>query len=686
MHGVYVASSDADSDKRTLALGMAELLSRTVDSVGVFRPIVPTEGRDALVETLRRRFDVRAAYGDCTGVTYERAHADPEAAMEEIVAGYWALAASCSAVVVVGTDYTDVGTSTEFAFNARVAANLGTPVLLAVSGDGHDAEAVHGAVAIAENELDREHATRLATVVDRVPSDRVRALREGADGRFYVLADVPELTAPSVQDLQRSADGKLLFGEARRTGREVSGILVAAMSLPHVLDRLTDDCAVILPADRAGAILPALISAHTSADFPSVAAVLLTGDADADMPEPVWRLLAGMDVRMPVVATSLDTFTAATRLDGVRGGLAPMPDSRIESALAAFAEAVDGGTLLSRLSVVRSRAVTPLMFQYTLLSRAAEDRRHVVLPEGTDERVLRAADLLLRRDTVALTLLGSQRAVRARADDLGLDLSRADVVDPETSDLRERFAEEYARLRAHKGVSVELARDTVRDVSYFGTLMVHGGLADGMVSGAAHTTAQTIRPSFEILRSALVSSVFFMCLADRVLVYGDCAVVPDPTAEQLAEIAVGSAATAQRFGVEPRVAMLSYSTGASGTGAGVDKVRTATTLARERRPDLMIEGPIQYDAAIDPGVAAAKLPDSRVAGRATVFVVPDLNTGNTLYKGVQRSAGAVAVGPVLQGLRRPVNDLSRGATVQDIVNTVAITAVQAQPVEGGPQV
>jgi phosphate acetyltransferase len=326
------------------------------------------------------------------------------------------------------------------------------------------------------------------------------------------------------------------------------------------------------------------------------------------------------------------------------------------------------------------------MFEYTLIDRARADRRHIVLPEGTEERILRAAEILLRRGVADLTLLGPPDEITRRARELGLDIDDASVVDPANSALRGQFAQTYAKLRAHRGVTLDMAGDTVRDVNYFGTLMVCSGLADAMVSGTTHPTADTIRPAFEIIRTvpgvSVASSVFFMCLADRVLVYGDCAINPDPNAAELADIALSSAMTAAQFGIEPRVAMLSYSTGTSGHGADVDKVAEATRLVRAARPDLPVEGPIQYDAAIDPTVAAAKLPGSLVAGRATVFIFPDLNTGNNTYKAVQRSAGAVAVGPVLQGLRRPVNDLSRGATVADIVNTVAITAVQAQGIAG----
>jgi phosphate acetyltransferase len=325
------------------------------------------------------------------------------------------------------------------------------------------------------------------------------------------------------------------------------------------------------------------------------------------------------------------------------------------------------------------------MFEYELLSRARENKKHIVLPEGTDDRILRAASTLLQRQVADITILGDEATIRARATELGLNIADATVLDTHSGEMFEEFAAEYARLRAHKGVTVERAREIVSSVSYFGTMMVQLGYADGMVSGAAHTTAHTIRPAFEVIKTtpdtSVVSSVFMMCLEDRVLVYGDCAVNPDPTAEQLADIAISSAETATQFGVAPRIAMLSYSTGDSGAGADVDKVRQATEIVRTRRPDLEVEGPIQYDAAVDASVAASKLPDSAVAGRATVFVFPDLNTGNNTYKAVQRSAGAVAVGPILQGLRKPVNDLSRGALVQDIVNTVAITAIQAQGIE-----
>ena len=451
------------------------------------------------------------------------------------------------------------------------------------------------------------------------------------------------------------------------------------MGLEHFLERIVDGDLVITPGDRVDLIAGSL-AAHLSGTYPAVAGLVLTG---GDVPAAVTRLVDGYgDAGIPVVAVDGDTYTVTRAVTGVRGAITAQSTGKIAAAIGLFEDHVDTTALVERIDLARPTRMTPLMFEHALIERARADRRHIVLPEGGDERVLLAAEQLLRRGVVDLTA-ARRRARRprpggrARAGAAG----RADRR-PMTSELRREFADTYYELRRHKGVTADMAFDQMGDVSYFGTMMIHKELADGMVSGAAHTTAHTIRPAFEFIRTApgrtVVSSVFLMCLADRVLVYGDCAVVPDPNPEQLADIAVSAADTAAMFGIEPRVAMLSYSTGESGSGADVDKVRRGTALARERRPDLPIEGPIQYDAAVDPDVARTKLPGSAVAGRATVFVFPDLNTGNNTYKAVQRSAGAVAIGPVLQGLNKPVNDLSRGALVADIVNTVAITAIQAQ--------
>jgi phosphate acetyltransferase len=683
---VYVASAEGESGKSTVALGMLELLVGRVGRVGVFRPIVRSDSRpDYVLEMLLDQDGVDIPYAEAAGVTYEDVHSDPDAALTTIIERYHAIADHYDAIVIVGSDYTDVATPTELSYNARIAVNLGAPVLLVVGGQNRSAAEIRAVADIAVTELAANYAKLLAIIANRVDPGELDPVRAALAGKVpgYAIPAEPFLTAPAIADLKAACSGVLVSGDAQLLDREALGLLIGAMTLPNVLDRLVDGIVVVTPGDRADVLLGVLM-AHASQTFPSLSGVVLTGGLQP--PPSVVRLLEGVDTRLPVILAEPDTFETATRLAGIRGRVSRDSPRKVEVARSLFASHVDGTALSAQLDVTRSEVVTPLMFEYELLDRARAAGRHIVLPEGDEERILRAADSLLRRSVAMLTLLGDPPAVRAKAQQLGLDISAAQVLDPYDPDLRARFATEYARLRAHKGMTVEAARDVVVDVSYFGTMMVLLGMADGMVSGSVHTTAHTIRPAFEVIKTSpgvsVVSSVFFMSLRDRVLVYGDCAVVPDPTADQLADIAISSAATAAQFGIEPRVAMLSYSTGESGSGADVDKVREATALVRAREPGLSVEGPIQYDAAIDASVAQTKLPGSDVAGRATVFVFPDLNTGNNTYKAVQRSAGAVAIGPVLQGLRRPVNDLSRGATVRDIVNTVAITAIQAATGEG----
>jgi phosphate acetyltransferase len=464
----------------------------------------------------------------------------------------------------------------------------------------------------------------------------------------------------------------------------VEDIVVAAMQIGNFLDYIEKGSLVVTPGDRSDIIVSALAS-RLSAAYPDIAGILLTGGIRPD--RNVARLVEGWTgVPVPVLLGKEATFQTARRLYNMYGKIEPDNQKKIASALGVFEENVDTVEMRSRLNTRKSTKVTPQMFEYSLIEKAKAHRQHIVLPEGSDERILRAADILVRRGVVDLTILGDIPTIQSKISQMGLNLESVQLIDPSKSPDLEEYIETFHELRKSKGVSRELACDCMMDPTYFGTMMVYLGKADGMVSGAINTTAHTIRPALQIIKTkpgiSIVSSVFFMCLKDRVLVFGDCAVNPNPNPQQLAEIAINSAETARVFGIEPRVAMLSYSTGDSGAGSDVDLVIEATRIARERAPELLIEGPIQYDAAIDPEVAQKKLPDSPVAGRATVFIFPDLNTGNNTYKAVQRAANAVAIGPVLQGLKKPVNDLSRGCLVPDIVNTVAITAIQAQAEKG----
>ncbi|OMC04946.1 phosphate acetyltransferase [Mycobacterium sp. NS-7484] len=680
---IYIASPEGDTGKSTIALGILHRLAATVPRVGVFRPITRLgEDRDYILELLLAGATAGLSYDDCVGVSYQQVHEDPDAAIAEIVDRFHRVAEQCDAVLIVGSDYTDIATPSELSMNARIAVNLGAPVVLAVKAADRTPDEVVHVVEVCLAELNHQHAHAAAVVANRCDPAQLAAVAEALTPLgppAYVLPEEPLLVAPSVAELQVAVDGTLVAGDPELVSREALGVMVAGMTAEHCLERLTEGVAVITPGDRSDVVL-AVVSAHAAEGFPSLSCIILNGGLE--LHPAIAALVDGLGQRLPIVATKYGTFETASRVAGARGRVTAKSQRKIDTALALMDKHVDVNDLIAQLSIPIPAVTTPQMFTYQLLDQARSDRRRIVLPEGTDDRILKAAGRLLQHEVAELTILGEEGQIRSRAAELGVDIEAATVLDPRTSELCDQFAEQYAELRRKKGVTVEQAREIIHDVSYFGTMLVHNEMVDGMVSGAAHTTAHTVRPAFEIIRTApgisTVSSIFLMCLADRVLAYGDCAIVPDPTAEQLADIAISSARTAAQFGIDPRVAMLSYSTGTSGTGADVDKVRAATELVRQREPDLLVEGPIQYDAAVEPSVAKTKMPDSAVAGQATVLIFPDLNTGNNTYKAVQRSAGAIAIGPVLQGLNKPVNDLSRGALVEDIVNTVAITAIQAQ--------
>jgi phosphate acetyltransferase len=692
-NSIYVAAPEGLTGKSMVAVGMIEALTRTVRSVGVFRPVVRSGRKDEILEILVSQPGITQTYEEAVGVTYAEVHDDADAALHVLVEKYAAIKEKYESVVILGSDYTETTSPTELTFNARVAANLSAPVILVVSGRNRTPEEIRSAAEGGLAEFRAHHAKVIAVIANRVSSldrasseevdpaelDAVRAELAKLPG--VVTAALPAdrlLAAPRLRAQFEAVEANLVLGNPELLDRESQDILVAAMTLPNVLRRLTPESTIIMPGDRSD-MLPGLLLAHASGSFPQLAGIILLGGYE--IPDTIARLINSIHNELPIGMTQLGTFTAADKMFRLEGAMTSSP-RKVEVARRLFSEHVDVPALLAALQVHRSEVMTPLMFEHQLQDIARKDRRTIVMPESTDDRILESADILLRRGVANLILLGDAQAIKLRATHLGLGLLGVQVVNPNDPELVEKFAAEYARLRAHKGVTLEQAREKLKDLSYFGTMMVHLGMADGMVSGAINTTANTIRPSLEFIKTKpgvnVVSGSFLMCMPDRVVVYADCAVNPDPNAEQLADIAISSAETAVAFGIEPRVAMLSYSTGTSGTGADVDKVRAATEIIRERRPDLALEGPIQFDAAVDAAVARTKLPDSKVAGRATVFIFPDLNTGNNTYKAVQRSSGAVAIGPVLQGLKRAVNDLSRGALVEDIVNTVAITAIQAQ--------
>ncbi len=691
-NNLYVTSVEAGSGKSLVTLGLAEMLSPRILHLGFFRPVKrASDVPDNDTELIRQRYCAGLPVESMYGVTHEEARElyltdQITGLLKRIVAKYKALEEECDFVLCEGTDFTGIASPFHFDFNARVANHLGCPTLIVLTGQNKQPTEWMDALITAREGFENEGCAIAAIVVNRVQADGVQQLREQIQAEWrhdepvYVLPEHPSLARPTIGEIRDGLNAKMLRGSEASLHGEALNIKIAAMQLPNFLEHIAERTLVITPGDRGDVLLGCLATVH-SENFAPIAGVLLTGGIE---PSPsIVRLVDGLkNIDIPIMSVEEDTLTAAAELMQLRAVIPPANTRKIATALGVFEGGVNRDEVERRIDVARPDVVTPLMFEYQLIKRAKARRQRIVLPEGNDDRILRAAEILLRREVVDVTLLGDAGKIEDQISALGLDLDAATIIQPAESEWRERFANTYFELRQHKGVTEEIAHDVMLDVSYFGTMMVHLDLADAMVSGAAHTTGHTIRPALEFIRPrpgcSIVSSVFFMCLPHRVLVYGDCAIVPNPNPQQLADIAISSAETASMFGVEPRVAMLSYSTGESGQGHDVERVREATQIAKKARPDLMIDGPLQYDAAVDASVGKRKKPDSDVAGRATVFIFPDLNTGNNTYKAVQRSAGAVAVGPVLQGLNKPVNDLSRGCTVPDIVNTVAITAIQAQ--------
>lgn len=700
---LFITATEARSGKSAICLGVMELLLRSVERVCFFRPLIngdPSRGQDIDhdINLISSHFGLPQPYQAMYAYTAPEANTmitagKHDEVIEGIVSKYKDLERDSDFVLCEGTDFLGATSAFEFDINADISNNLGSPILLVANANKKTVDETLRSIEMAVESMLSKGCDIVATLVNRVdPRDKAEIVRRleqkpwGKNQVVYALPNEPRLGNPTVREIAKLLDAKVLYGE-EHLDQHVYSFAVAAMQMHNFLERIQHGTLIITPGDRSD-IIVACMATVSSMAMPQIAGILLTGGLVPE--EPIRRLIEGFSHILPILSVEQDTFPTARIADNVHAIIAPEDTRKIMRALEVFENNVDMEELGQRILQRRIAIITPKMFEYTLLQQAKTAKQHIVLPEGEDERILRAAEILLRRDVVDITVVGNETEIRKSISRMGLRTETLRVVDIAKSPDYEDYVETYYNLRKHKGITQAIARDTVSDANYFATMMVYKGHADGMVSGAVHTTADTIRPAFEIIRTkpgvSLVSSVFFMCLRDRVLVYADCAVNTDPNARELAEIAISSAQTAITFGIEPRVAMLSYSTGESGQGEDVVKVRQATTIAKEMArevlPDLQLEGPMQYDAAIDADVAKAKMPHSDLAGKATVFIFPDLNTGNNTYKAVQRSAKAIAVGPVLQGLNKPVNDLSRGCSVADVVNTVAITAVQAQAEKG----
>ncbi|MDT8416786.1 MAG: phosphate acetyltransferase [Lutibacter sp.] len=691
---IYIATSEANSGKSIVTLGLMRMLLGKTAKVGYFRPIIDNvkKGKkDNHINTIISHFQLDIDPNDAYAFTRSefitmRNNGKEGEIFDTIISKYKALEDKNDFMLVEGTDFSGEGMAIELDANILIAKNLGIPAIIVSSGVGKTLEEFIEGLHLAYDSFKEKEVEVLAVIANKVKEKNITIVKNGVqknlpkDVFVNVIPLIASLNNPTIKEIAKAIDAKILFGK-ELINNQTSSFKVGAMQLRNYLKQLEENCLIITPGDRADIILGAL-QANISSNYPAISGIVLTGGILPE--EPIIKLIEGLPQIVPMLTVGEGTFDVANKIGAVRSHMYAENKEKINISLNTFDKYVEVDKLNEKLITFKSEGITPRMFQYNLLKRAKKVRKHIVLPEGNDDRILAAAARLLQSDIVDLTILGNKSNIENKILHLGIkfDLEKVKIISPIESEYYQDFSNTLFELRKDKGLTIDMAEDLMSDVSYFGTMMVYKGLADGMVSGAAHTTQHTIKPALQFIKTkpgvSVVSSIFFMCLEDRVSVFGDCAINPNPTSEQLAEIAISSAESSINFGIEPKIAMLSYSSGNSGKGEDVEKVRRATEIIRKKRPDLKVEGPIQYDAAVDATIGKSKMPDSEVAGRANVLIFPDLNTGNNTYKAVQRETGALAIGPMLQGLNKPVNDLSRGCTVDDIFNTVILTAIQAQ--------
>jgi phosphate acetyltransferase len=691
---IYIATSEPSSGKSIVTLGLMSMLIGKTAKVGYFRPIIEDieEGEvDNHIETVITHFGLDIAFEDAYAITKSKLIKKKNKGkigevIDLIIEKYKRLEERFDFVLVEGTSFTGEGTAIELDMNVLIAKNLGIPTVIVGSGVDKTLEELVDSIHLVYDSFKLKEVEVLAIFANKVQPENIELVNSGLKKNLSesilinTIPVIPSLYLPTVQEIVTDLNAKVLFGEAY-LNNQTSNFSVGAMQLCNYLLHLKDDSLVITPGDRADIILGAL-QANESVNYPTIAGIVLTGNI---FPEPsILKLIEGLSPVVPIISVEEGTYRITNKIGSIKSKIYANNKQKIATSITTFEKYVDTENLSQKLITFKAEGITPKMFQYNLVKRAKKHRKHIVLPEGSDERIIIAAARLLEMNVVDISIIGNKKQIENKVAELGLDFdfSKVQIINPIESEHYDDYVNTYYELRKAKNVSMAMAKDLMEDVSYFGTMMVYKGHADGMVSGAAHTTQHTILPALQFIKTkpncSVVSSVFFMCLEDRVSVFGDCAINPNPTAEQLAEIAISSADSSLAFGIEPKVAMLSYSSGTSGKGDEVDKVRKATEIVKAQRPDIKIEGPIQYDAAVDLEVGQSKMPNSEVAGHASVLIFPDLNTGNNTYKAVQRETGALAIGPMLQGLNKPVNDLSRGCTIDDIINTVVITAIQAQ--------
>jgi phosphate acetyltransferase len=661
-----------------------EILKRNLHRIAFFRPIIKGENKiENNINFMIKHFKLDLKYQDAFVYQIDEfedliAQDKTDEIIENIIQKYNYLEQNYDFVLIQGLS--SFKQFLNYNINYLIAKNLNSGFINVINAKDKVIKDIQRDIEFENRAILQIGCNYFGSFIARVNLDRIEDFQILKDDNIFIIPEIQELNLPTVNDVIKELDAQLILGNKKQLNTIIKQNKVVAMNIEHFLAYIKEGDLIITSGDRTDVILGA-ISANYSKNYPSISAILLTSGLALD--KIFLELLNSLtQFRIPILSVSTDTYDTVFNLQKVKARLSHTNHRKIALAIGTFNKYVNSDILESLIDTDCSDILTPLMFKYRLFQKARENIKTIVLPESGDERILRASEIIIRSRVAKIILLGDKNQIIKHSKSIGLDISKATIVNPNDSYLIKKYGKILYNLRKDRGLSLDMALDLITHFNYFATIMVKNGDADGMVSGAVHTTADTIRPALQIIKTkpniSIVSSLFFMSMDTKVLIYADCAINQNPSPEELAQIALSSVSTALSFGIDIKIAMLSYSTGESGSGLDVDKVVKATQIIKKLNPNLLIDGPIQYDAAIDPTVAIKKLPNSAVAGEATILIFPDLNTGNNTYKAVQRNSNAIAIGPILQGLNNPINDLSRGCKVEDIVNTVAITAIQAE--------
>lgn len=701
---LFISPTAESSGLTSVCLGIVRALDNLGIRVTFFKPVTQSvrygKGVDRSIHFIKAKTQINP----CTPIEYEQAQylmsqKKGDELQEQIIAAFTECSSHADVVIIEGL-VPEQSSQYATTINVETARNLNADVILVASPgqmtpselDRHlniasrhyaapeDPEVI-GCILNKVNQPEEVNKYLYAEARYQPKAKRYNYEEECtifSSPSFKLIGSIPwrkDLIAPRTADVAEQLE-TIPINEGDLYGRRVKNIAIIARTVPNMIDSLYPGSLIVTPGDREDILVACCMAALSGIPL---AGVILTGNLNPD-PRTLKLCAQAFETKLPVLATHSDTYLTARKLSELNTEVPVNDLERIEIVMDMIAHLINADWLKAHCAVSRTPRLSPPAFRFQLTKHAQQANKIIVLPEGNEPRTIQAAAICSEKRIANCILLGKASEIQTVAEMAGVKLPpNLTIMDPDQA--RPRYIEQMVELRKHKGLTRQMAEAQLEDNVVLGTMMVALGEVDGLVSGAVHTTANTIRPALQLIKTKadakVVSSVFFMCLPEQVLVYGDCAVNPDPNAEELADIAIQSAESARTFGIEPRVAMISYSTGNSGTGQDVEKVKEAVRIAQAKRPDIMIDGPLQYDAAAIESVALTKAPESKVAGKATVFVFPDLNTGNTTYKAVQRSANVISIGPMLQGLRKPVNDLSRGALVDDIVFTIALTAVQA---------